>query len=232
MPVIDTERPATRSVLRHRPLHVAPAGSGLRRKFVPADVASSVAAVTADEQEQETRIPVRRLPAHRQTPVSPASRGRQSHPCLFFCLGLGLAILLWVAGVQVVDWGTNALNTLRYGSPRIFQIDAVVGNGDNASHPSHFLAINLHGQVSIIEFPAGNAAKALVLASTTISGPNANQIVPTLQFIDLAHNGQPDLLVNIGGVESLLVNDQGNFQVPTPAQEQQLLNELHELTSV
>lgn len=80
-------------------------------------------------------------------------------------LSLVATIALLVGISQIVRWGSDEPYPLQYGDPRTFQIDAVVGNGDNAQHPSHFVAINLHGTVTIIEFPAGDPGSPQVLAS-------------------------------------------------------------------
>jgi hypothetical protein len=135
-------------------------------------------------------------------------------------------IFLWVGVLQVVDWGRNEMNTLKYGYPRTFQVDAVVGHGDSSLHPSHFVALNLHGVVTVIELPAGDPARARVLASTSLLGSNADQAVVILSFIDVNHNGKPDMLVNIDGVENVLVNDGTGFRLPTPAEQQRILNAL------
>ena len=149
-----------------------------------------------------------------------------SHPWIFGGLGLLAFTLLWVGISWAVSWGTNELNTMRYGDPRTFQIDAVVGHGDSVQHPSHFLAINLHGTVTILEMPAGDPSHARVLASTTLGGPNASLAVVTLRFIDVNHQGKPDMLIDIEGIERILVNDQGTFRAPTAAEQQQILNAL------
>lgn len=110
-------------------------------------------------------------------------------------LGLIVTILLWTGITQVVNWGNNEMNTLKYGEPHTFQIDAIVGHGDSAQRPSHFLALNLRGEVTILEFPAGDPNRARVLATTSVLGSNASQAVVTLAFVDVKHNGRPDLSV-------------------------------------
>jgi hypothetical protein len=125
-------------------------------------------------------------------------------------------------------WGTNEYNAIVYGTPRTYQIDAVVGQGDSSQHPSHFLALNLHGTVSVIEFPAGDPGRARVLATTSVLAPYAEQAVVTLRFIDFSHNGRPAMLIDIDGVQSILVNDGTTFRQPTSAEEQILLQELQQ----
>src|SRR5258708_23412343 len=70
-------------------------------------------------------------------------------------------LALWVVGSSALAWGLARYDDLRYGNPRTFQIDAVVGHGDDAAHPSHFIAVNLHRHIVIVEFMAGNPATAI-----------------------------------------------------------------------
>jgi hypothetical protein len=81
----------------------------------------------------------------------------------------------------------------------------------------------LHGTVSIIEIPAGDASRARMLASSSVLGPHADLAVVTLQFIDVSRNGHPDMLINVNGVQSVLINDGASFRPPTQAEQQQVL---------
>lgn len=121
--------------------------------------------------------------------------------------------------------GTGVLDFIHYGDPRTFQTDAVVGQGDSPQHPSHFIALNLHGQVVIIDFPAGDPSKAREFALSSILSPNADQVVVTLRFLDVNHNGHPDMIITAGEGQIFLVNASGTFRPPTPA-EQQILRVL------
>lgn len=236
MLVLDTERrTAHRSALRYRPIDTnqalpAPVISRAHRSRPDGQI--TAAPVTPDELDREDKehIPRRstRAPAS-QRPGSSAPTRRHIHPLLFMGFGLVITLLLWVGLAQLVSWGNNELNILKYGNPRTFQIDGVVGGGDSTQHPSHFIAINLHGKVTILEFPASDPERARVLATTSILGPHADQAVVTLAFIDISHNGQPDMLIDIDGVESVLINDHGIFWPPTPAEQQQILQNFQQL---
>ena len=68
--------------------------------------------------------------------------------------------------------------------PRTFQVDAVVGQGDSLVHPSHFIALNLHGQIEVIEFPGGDATHARIYLGPHLYGSNASLVPVTLQFVD------------------------------------------------
>jgi hypothetical protein len=63
-----------------------------------------------------------------------------------------------------VVWGTGTWNDLRYGFPRTTQVSGVVGHSDSVTHPSHLIALNLNGQVSVWEIPGGDTSAVRVLA--------------------------------------------------------------------
>ena len=228
MPAIDTERRAAgRSALRYRPIETDQVASGpvvARARRSRPDVRLTTAPAPDDLELEEEHVPRRRSCA----PVPQGRTRRRTHPLLFVGLGLLMTILLWVGISQVVSWGTNQYNTIVYGSPRTFQLDAVVGHGDSTQHPSHFVAINLRGIVTIIEFPAGDPSRAHVLASTSVLGSNADQAVVILRFIDVNHNGKPDMLITIDGMQSELVNDGTTFRPPTATEQEQLLQYLQQ----
>jgi hypothetical protein len=219
MAVLDPERAMPRSALRYRPVFADDqAVPGSRpvtrpRRHAPDDL-----------EEERNQLPRRRSVA----PVQRTRSRRRIHPLFFLGLALLLSILLWVGISQAVNWGNNELNTLKYGNPRTFQMDQMVGGGDSTLHPSHFLALNLRGKVMILELPAGDPGKERVLATTTITDPDADQAVVTLRFVDVSQNGEPDMLIDVAGVQSILINEGGTFQVPTAAQQQQILETLQQ----
>ncbi len=235
MSVLDTERrSATRSALHYRPsidTDQADASPVVSRAHRRADARVTSAPLAPDDLDvEEEQAPGRRAIAPKRRQPAPPTHTRQPvRPWFFIGLGLVAIILLWIGISQAVTQITNEYNNVVYGNPRTYQVDAVVGQGDDAQHPSHFLAVNLRGIVTIIDFPAGDPGRARVLATTSVLGPNADQAVVTLRFIDVNHNnGRPDMLIDIDGVESVLINDQGTFRPPTPAEQQQILNALRQ----
>jgi hypothetical protein len=234
MPVLDTERQRTsRSALRYRSINTDQARPGpvvSRTHRSHPDARVTAPPVTRDDLdlEEEEYVPRRHSVPVQQKPAPRVRIGRRFHPLFFVSLGIIAMILLWTGITQAASWGSNELNTLKYGDPRTFQTDAVVGQGDSEAHPSHFIAVNLRGIVTIIEFPAGDPGRARVLASTNVLGSNADQAVAILRFVDINHNGKPDMLIDINGWESALVNDQGTFRPPTPAEQQQILQDIQQ----
>ena len=114
---------------------------------------------------------------------------------------IGIAILLMIAGWMALNdlgsWWQAHQDDTTYGNPRTFQIDAVVGHRDSDSNPSHFIALNLKGDIVVIEIPGGNAKKMISYAITTLPGNQGNPPV-RLVFQDFDHDGKLDLLVQIG----------------------------------
>lgn len=240
MPVLDPERVSTRSAVRYRPLPVTDqAQSGpvtARRSRVRADSSAPAAKVIPDDldvEERETPPPRRRstapVPSRKAAPAPPAHAKRHLHPMLFLGVGLMAFVLLWVGMTQVFIWGNNVLNGLKYGYPRTFQTDAVVGHQDSASAPSHFLAINLRGQVEVVEWPGGNAAHARVYLGPQLFGPGSDLEPVTLRFVDLNGDNLPDMVITVQSSQIVFINAQGSFRPMRPDEQGPIMQRLHEL---
>ena len=241
MPVLDVERhSAPRSALRYRPRQrdaQAPGSPGplvprTSRAHSPArrpDARTTAAPVWPDDlalDEGEEDLPHQHAtgrPAPRRGSASPASGRRRAHPWMFLGLILLAIWLLWVGAVQALAWGNNELNTLKYGYPRTSQTDAVVGHNDSASFPSHFLAINLHGLIEVIEWPGGDSTHVRVFVGPQLFGPNSDLEPVTLRFVKMRGYPLPNMLIDVQGSHMVLINDQGTFRPPTPAEREQLL---------
>ncbi|GCE24194.1 hypothetical protein [Dictyobacter kobayashii] len=91
---------------------------------------------------------------------------------------IGMLVVLWL-GQQAVMWGTTAYDDLRYGRPRTVQADAFVGH-ESGKTPSHFIALNDHGRVEIIEFPGGDPAHSRIFM-----GPQIWETMPTWSRLTL-----------------------------------------------
>jgi hypothetical protein len=153
---------------------------------------------------------------YRSEPVTEGIRYRRdkrtSNRILFFvCVGLicGLAVLL--IGSMIVRFVNDKYTDYKYGYPRTWQADAVVGHGDSPSNPSHFIIINKDGVPVIIEFAGGDPAKTRV-----VRGPQTlNDKCPyELGFKDANGDGKLDMIVldQCGGF-SVIINDGSKFDV-------------------
>lgn len=178
-------------------------------RSVPQGRASRIPArASRSSVEVVTGPPPRRQPSRRETEALPR---RRLHPLVFAGIALFIAILGWVVLTTVATWVTNMQDHWQYGYPRTAQYDIVVGHSDSPAHPSHFIALNLNGQVEIIEFPGGDASKARIYTGIAIVGPNATLNPVTLSFQDVNGDGLLDMIVTVGSSHYVFLNEKGQF---------------------
>jgi len=144
-------------------------------------------------------------------PGSP--RGVGHHWVFFVGIGMLLALALVVLGYVVLSWISVTWDDLHYGRPRTFQVDAFVGH-ETTGVPSHFLALNLHGCIEVIDFPGAAGTYARVYLGPQLYGNDADLAPVTLQFVDSRHDHHPDMLVVFGGGQVVFHNEQGTFRPP------------------
>jgi hypothetical protein len=138
-------------------------------------------------------------------------QARNMHWLLYVGVGMIAALALWVTFSSLLAWGTAKYNDIVYGYPRFYQTDAIVGHNDSQAHPSHFIALNLHGQVIVIELPGGNPAKSLDYIGPDLIA-NGDDLIPlTLSFSDVNHNGKPHMYIHIQDREVEFCNDGTKF---------------------
>ena len=154
----------------------------------------------------------RRLTRHRPVALFSVSSfwhqisasGKRQHWVSMLAVGmvamLGL-ILLFGAGSMA--W-TSLHNQATYGTPRTMQLDTVIGDHDSAMHPSHLIALNLHGQVEVFVLPGGDSAHAQVLLGPNLPWTNADQATVTVETRDVNHDGKIDIVVQITGAPQFL----------------------------
>src|SRR5579883_59223 len=147
-----------------------------------------------------------------------ASPRRRRTPWLALCVGMLLTLGL-VAGLSMFSsWWQLHQNDATYGRPRTYQTDAVVGHQDSASHPSHFIFMNLNRRVIIVEFPGGDTAHALIYTGPTLLGDGGDLIPVTGSFRDVNGDGRPDMIVHIQDQTIVFINDGTKFRPLQPGE--------------
>lgn len=136
-----------------------------------------------------------------QQPLRPERKEpeqRKVHWLLPAGVGMVAMLVLWVVGSSVLAWGTQRYNDYRYGNPRTYQVDQVVGHGgDSTAHPSHFIAINLNHQAVVIELMAGDPGKSVsYVAPVYIVGDDGLAPI-TVDFKDVNGDTKADMIVTI-----------------------------------
>ena len=201
-----------RSALRYRPIADADIDTrqGVRvehhyhdQPFVARKSRQSEASPNQERYEEyEEEQPIRKR------------RGVRPHYLVFVGIGLLLMLAGYIALNLFGSWWQTHQDDVTYGNPRTYQTDVVVGHNDSAATPTHFIAVNLKGQVIVIELPGGNTAKAISYAVTTIPDNSANPPVKLL-FQDLNHDGKLDMVIEIGDpgsqVTIILYNNGSQF---------------------
>ena len=188
---LDQNRLAPKSVLRYRPLR--------------ADVATEEEVSTPRRSPSSSRVPASRAK------LSSAAVRRTWVPVL---IGMLAAILLVSVAQLVLNWTVVALDDLHYGRPRTYQVDAVVGHHDSKASPSHFLALNLHGRIEVIEWPGGDATHAKVYVGPQLLALGGDLVPVTLSFTD-PKLGPVDMLVHVEPTTLLFHNNGQTFVPPT-----------------
>lgn len=156
----------------------------------------------------------------RQVPSTPKAPKRKVHWLLPVGIGMIAMLILWEVGTLALSWSLARYDDIRYGNPRTYQTNAVVGHGDSPAHPSHFIAINLNRQAIVVEFPAGNPAGAQsYIVPYYILGQGGDLTPVTLEFRDVTGDHKLDMIIHIHlqtqDQTFVFVNDGTKFRPPT-----------------
>jgi hypothetical protein len=122
------------------------------------------------------------------------------------------AVVLYLVVSTLITWTQIKLDDMQYGNPRTTHLDAVVGNGDSLDQPSHFIALNLNRQVSIIELPGGDISKAVAISGPYLFGDGQDLTPVKMRMEDINADGHADLLVTVKSEELAYINDNGTFR--------------------
>jgi hypothetical protein len=188
--------------------------------------------VSIETTRQQIPVPTRRIPDvynpttgpvraryARNTVFEPApsplpaqnTEQKKVHWLLYVGVGMIAALALWVTASTFLAWGTEKYNDIIYGNPRFYQTDYVVGHNNDTAHPSHFIALNLHGQVVIVEFPAGDPTKSIDYIGPSLIAVGDEKIPITLSFSHLNNDKNVDMIVHIQDKEVHFCNNGAKF---------------------
>jgi hypothetical protein len=176
--------------------YVTDEGGDLISSRVPARATSAI-----DEglDDRPARTSARRYHRSMTTEQQTAPVARRQPRPLHGSVYVGLTLLCMLVGFvlfsALTTWWQNTEDYLHYGMPRTYQMDAVVGHQDSIAHPSHFLALNLGGHLSVIEMQGGDLSKTVVYAGPVIYGQGADLVAVTLSVVHDEH-GKPELVLH------------------------------------
>jgi len=127
-----------------------------------------------------------------------------------------VTLALWLLITMAITWATMMLDDLHYGRPRTFQTDAWVSHNEQSGHPSHFIVINLHRHIQVIEFPGSDAAHPRVYSGPQLYGANDDLTVVTLTFTDVNGDHLSDMVINFQNSRVVFINEKGSFRPLMP----------------
>ncbi|HEY6542065.1 MAG TPA: hypothetical protein VIZ18_14070 [Ktedonobacteraceae bacterium] len=158
-------------------------------------------------------------PTREAVPEARRRRGFfRAHPLLWLGVGMLLMFLLWVGLQDLGAWWSVHQDDVTYGRPRTAQYDVVVGHHDSPAHPTHLIALNLHGTIEIIELPGGDSTHAHIYQGPHLFGPDADLVPVTLSFPDPSRDGHPDMDVHVQGQVIVYLNQKVQFVLQGPTQ--------------
>ncbi len=238
--LLDANEITPKSVLRHRPINptekskkaktkakttdqwqppVTVARASRTRHRKPVSTSKEAQPLVQERKTEEPKIQVSQKAQKRQTGqheqgevTTSVVHARRASWVLLFVLGMLLATGLVLGGQFISAWWDNTWNTLHYGYPRTYQTNAFVGD-EIGKIPSHFIALNLHDQIEILELPGGDATHIRIYQGPHLYGSNANLIPVTLRFVRGSNPKYPDMLVQFQGTHVLFRNVHGTFQM-------------------
>ena len=192
-----------KSVLRHRPLdsseNTLKARPTVTRASRPALKTKEIVPPFVCSPSQKTLV-----------------KKRHSHLNLT-SLGIGMivAIVLVLLGQLLLSWFSITWDDIHYGNPRTYQTDAFVGH-EAGQTPSHFIVLNLHGRIEVIELSGGDPTKTKIYVGPQIAGVNAENVPVIVQFVDPHHTHHPDMVLQFQGTQVVFHNVHGVFQPGQP----------------
>lgn len=133
-----------------------------------------------------------------------------------------LLLLGYLLLTPVVTWGRQRIDDLRYGYPRTTRVAGLVGHDEVGGEPTQLFALNLNGQVSVLELPGGDAGKVRALQGPYLVGADGPYAVPFLSLEDVTGDGQADLLLEVRNEVVVYINENGSFRLIMPAERAQL----------
>lgn len=153
--------------------------------------------------------PTRTVDVRRNDPIRTHGRGHSKRFYPTLIIGMIVAIALLVGLTSLVSWWQGFHDDMAYGYPRTFHADAVVGHNDTTEHPTHFVFINLHGHIQVIEIPGGDVAKTRIFTGPTLYGSGQDRIPVTGDFV--SQQGKINLIVHVGSQDFPFINDGNTF---------------------
>lgn len=135
------------------------------------------------------------------------------------------ALALYLVMNSLINWGRITLDDLRYGRPRTMHLEGFVGHEESNGAPTQFIAMNMAGQVVVLELPGGDPASVRSFAGPYLFGEEEDLTPVTIALRDMDRDNFPDLLINVRNETIVYLNKDGTFRLPTPEEQAGMFRE-------
>lgn len=144
----------------------------------------------------------------------------------YLVTGVLAAAAIYVLVSTFVGWAEVRIDDFRYGRPRTTHVEGYVGHGaEVGGRPTRLVGLNLDRQVVVLEIPAGDVSQIRTIMGPYLFGARED-LTPVLLYLqDMDRDGLADLLVNVRNEQIIYLNRDGAFRLPTPEEQQQLVQE-------
>ena len=179
-----------------------------RQQVMPASAANRQP-TSARQQMTPAGIANRKTTDPRRESRQLVEKGARQRKQFHWLVPTGVTMIITIVCYLLlyVVWtgGHSIYNNMAYGATtRTSHLEAVVGDHDSAAAPTHFMAVNLHGTINVIEFPGSDVTHAKVYPGPHLLWSNADKAVVTLEVKNGAGNQRPDIVVHIQGDTDIL----------------------------
>jgi hypothetical protein len=162
-------------------------------------------------QRNFQRTPISYTDASQPQQQAPPAKNRK-HWLFYVSLVVCIMLAGWLLFSMLGSWIQSKIDDFTYGYPRTYQVDQDVGHDGRVSH---FLCLNLNGEIEVIETQQGHPEASKIYPIVTL--PHDQASVPvTISFQNIKGYGSLDAIVHYGTAEIPLYNNGTTFQSQPP----------------
>jgi hypothetical protein len=136
---------------------------------------------------------------------------------------------LYLLTSTMVAWAQPRLSSIsqleHYMETPTYHLRADVGHGTSPGMLSHLTALNMDGQIVVVDFPGGDTERMRVLKGPYLFGSEGRSTPVSLRLEDMNGDTHSDLIVQVNNEEIIYINRDQSFQLVTPEERQEIIRQ-------